>query len=59
MRAASERIPKKNTKSFSGIYGGLCSIELERLLKGKLVKNLNVFTNDREVVDTSNAPVSY
>ena len=55
MRAGSERIPKKNTKSFAGIDGGLCSIKLEQLLKSKLVKNVIVSTNDPEVFDISNA----
>lgn len=55
MRAGSERIPKKNTKSFAGIDGGLCSIKLKQLLKSKLIKNIIVSTNDPEVVDISNA----
>ena len=55
MRAGSERIPKKNTKSFAGIDGGLCSIKLEQLLKSKLVNNVIVSTNDPEVVDICNA----
>jgi CMP-N-acetylneuraminic acid synthetase len=55
LRAGSERIPKKNTKSFAGIDGGLCSIKLKQLLKSKLVKNVIVSTNDPEVVEISNA----
>ena len=55
MRAGSERIPKKNTKSFAGIDGGLCSIKLKQLVKSKLVNSVIVSTNDPEVVDISNA----
>lgn len=55
MRAGSERIPKKNTKSFAGIDGGLCSIKLKQLIKSKFVTNIIVSTNDPEVVDISNA----
>ena len=55
MRAGSERIPKKNTKSFAGIDGGLCSIKLKQILKSKLVNRVIVSTNDPEVVDISNA----
>lgn len=55
IRAGSERIPKKNTKPFAGINGGLCAIKLKQLLKSKLVKTVIVSTNDPEVVDISNA----
>ena len=55
MRAGSERIPKKNTKSFAGIDGGLCSIKLKQLIKSKLITNIIVSTNDPEVVDISKA----
>ncbi len=54
MRAGSERIPKKNTKSFAGIDGGLCSIKLKQLLKTKLTRDIIVSTNDPEVAAISN-----
>ena len=54
MRAGSERVPKKNTRTFSGIDGGLCRIKLEQLLACDLVKTIFVSTNDPEVVEISN-----
>tara|TARA_B100001057_G_scaffold410453_1_gene425559 strand:+ start:135 stop:896 length:762 start_codon:yes stop_codon:yes gene_type:complete len=54
MRAGSERVPKKNTKTFSGIEGGLCRIKLEQLLTCDLVKTIIVSTNDPEVIEISN-----
>ena len=50
MRAGSERIPEKNTKTFSGIKGGLCRIKLEQLVKCDLVSKIFVSTNDKEVL---------
>ena len=55
MRAGSQRVPKKNTKTFSGIEGGLCRIKLEQLIKCHLVEIILVSTNDPEVVEISNA----
>ena len=54
MRAGSERVPKKNTKSFAGIDGGLCSIKLKQLLGSSRVGNIFVSTNDPDVIDISN-----
>ena len=53
MRAGSERVPKKNTKPFAGICGGLCSIKLKQLLECKYVGNIFVSTNDPDVMDIS------
>ena len=53
MRAGSERIPEKNTKTFSGIKGGLCRIKLEQLVKCDLVSKIFVSTNDKEVLKIS------
>ena len=53
MRAGSERIPKKNTKSFAGIHGGLCSLKLKQLLKSNYIDDIYVSTNDPEVIDIS------
>ena len=55
MRAGSERIPKKNTKTFSGVKGGLCRIKLEQLIKCKLIDTILVSTNDLEVVKITNS----
>ena len=54
MRAGSERVPKKNTKTFSGIEGGLCKIKLEQLVICDLVEKVLVSTNDPEVLEISN-----
>ena len=54
MRAGSERIPKKNTKTFSGVKGGLCKIKLEQLIKCSLIDSILVSTNDPEVVKIAN-----
>lgn len=49
-RAGSERVPRKNTKPFSDIEGGLVSIKLQQLLKVKSVDRIVVSTNDEEVI---------
>ena len=54
MRAGSERVPNKNTKTFSGIKGGLCKIKLEQLIKCSLIDSILVSTNDPEVVKIAN-----
>ena len=53
MRAGSERVPEKNTRSFAGIEGGLCSIKLKQLLESHLIEKIFVSTNDPEVMDIS------
>jgi len=53
MRAGSERVPKKNTKTFSGIEGGLCKIKLEQLLVCDFINTIIVSTNDPEVIEIS------
>ena len=55
MRAGSERIPRKNTKKFSGIDGGLCSIKINQLLQCKLINYIFVSTNDQNVIDIANS----
>lgn len=49
-RAGSERIPRKNTKAFSGIEGGLLSIKIQQLLEVQLIDNIIVSTNDEDVI---------
>lgn len=46
MRAGSERVPKKNTKPFAGVEGGLCEIKLKQLLRSRLINKIFVSTND-------------
>ena len=55
MRLGSERVPKKNTKTFSGIQGGLCRIKLEQLIECNLMNSILVSTNDPEVVKITNS----
>ena len=54
MRAGSERVPKKNTKTFAGTEGGLCKIKLEQLLSCELIRIVYVSTNDPDVMQISN-----
>ena len=54
MRAGSERVPKKNTKSFAGMEGGLCKIKLEQLIACEFIKMVYVSTNDPDVMQISN-----
>lgn len=51
MRAGSERVPKKNTKHFAGVEGGLCEIKLSQLLSSNLINTIFVSTNDPEVME--------
>lgn len=45
-RAGSERVPKKNTKKFAGIQGGLLLIKLNQLIKTKSVDKIVLSSND-------------
>ena len=54
MRAGSERISNKNTKSFAGIDGGLCILKLEQLLQTKRIKSIIVSTDDPKVIEICN-----
>ena len=54
MRAGSERIFEKNTKTFANIQGGLCKIKLEQLILCDLVENIIISTNDHRVTEISN-----
>ena len=53
MRAGSERVPKKNTKTFAGIDGGLCKIKLEQLVSCDLVETVFLSTDDPKVMEIS------
>ena len=49
-RAGSQRVPKKNTKVFAGVSGGLVEIKLRQLLNVPLIDNIILSTNDPEVI---------
>lgn len=53
MRAGSERVPNKNTRTFAGIEGGLCHIKLKQLLECELVQSIFISTDDPRVVEIS------
>ena len=53
MRAGSERVPEKNTRSFAGITGGLCKIKLRQLLRCTEIDKIFVSTNDTKVINIS------
>jgi CMP-N-acetylneuraminic acid synthetase len=53
-RAGSERVPRKNTKPFSGIDGGLLSIKIKQLLEVKCIDKIVVSTNDEDVIKIAN-----
>ena len=44
MRAGSERVPKKNTKKFAGIEGGLCCLKIKQLIDAKLINKIIIST---------------
>ena len=50
-RAGSQRVPKKNTKDFAGVNGGLLVIKLTTLVKVESISKIVVSTNDQEVID--------
>ena len=54
MRAGSERVPQKNTRTFCGVNGGLCAIKIKQLLKSNLIEDIFVSTNDPHVINISN-----
>lgn len=59
LRAGSERVLRKNIRSFGGVQGGLCKIKLEQLLTCKLIDKIIVSTNDRlvfEIAESFNSP---
>lgn len=49
-RSGSQRIPKKNTKDFAGIKGGLLKVKLNTLLQVSRIDTIVVSTNDHEVM---------
>jgi len=49
-RAGSERVPKKNTRPFAGVEGGLLKIKLQQLIVCDAVDQIVLSTNDEEVI---------
>jgi len=54
-RAGSERVPKKNTRTFAGVKGGLLQIKLEQLIACKEIDSIVLSTNDEEVINIAKA----
>lgn len=54
-RAGSERVPKKNTRRFAGVEGGLLKIKLSQLTACREVDSVVLSTNDQEVIDIAEA----
>ncbi len=50
-RAGSQRVPRKNTKEFAGIKGGLLRIKLNQLLEVDQIDRIVLSTNDEEVMN--------
>ncbi|WP_194269522.1 cytidylyltransferase domain-containing protein [Oceanihabitans sp. IOP_32] len=52
-RLGSQRIPKKNTKDFAGVKGGLLKVKLNTLLQVSGINTIMVSTNDQEVINVA------
>lgn len=50
-RAGSQRVPKKNTKDFAGIKGGLVTIKIKQLLALEGINKIVVSTDDEVIRD--------
>lgn len=50
-RKGSQRVPKKNIKSFAGFEHGLVEIKLKQLIKSKKISKIYLSTNDEEILD--------
>ena len=49
-REGSQRVPKKNIKNFSGFKFGLIEVKLRQLQEAKLIDEIMLSTNDREII---------
>lgn len=49
-RAGSQRVPRKNVRSFAGVEGGLLAIKLSQLGAASCFDQIMVSTNDPEVI---------
>lgn len=54
-RAGSQRVPRKNTRPFAGIEGGLLTIKLRQLATADCFEKILVSTNDPEVIAIAKA----
>lgn len=54
-RAGSERVPKKNTRAFASIEGGLLKIKLTQLISCEAIDTIILSTNDEEVINVAKA----
>lgn len=54
VRAGSQRVKNKNTKTFAGIKGGLLANKLRQLSELKLVEEVILSTNDDEAIGVAN-----
>ena len=54
VRAGSQRVENKNTKTFAGIKGGLLANKLRQLSELKLVEEVILSTNDDEAIGVAN-----
>lgn len=54
-RAGSERVPRKNTRPFAGVEGGLLRLKLEQLAATRSLDRILVSTNDPEVIAVAEA----
>lgn len=50
-RKGSQRVPKKNIKSFAGFKNGLIEIKLKQLLECKKIDKIYLSTNDEEILE--------
>ena len=54
-RKGSERVPKKNIKSFAGIENGLVALKLQQLLDCPAIDEVVLSTNDEEILAFASA----
>ncbi len=54
VRAGSERVKNKNTRTFAGIEGGLLANKLRQLSEMKLATEIILSTNDRACIEVAN-----
>ncbi len=54
-RQGSQRIANKNTKTFSGVHGGLFKIKIDQLLSIDNDIPIVISTDDKEVIDIANS----
>jgi len=55
MRAGSERVLNKNTKTFANVVGGLARLKIEQLLEARMIAKIIISTNDLQVINIANS----